>query len=52
MNLSPSMRTFGTAINDRFGNVEETGIIITIDELYSQKIGRHVTTFTPDEPHD
>nr|WP_321405293.1 GNAT family N-acetyltransferase [uncultured Carboxylicivirga sp.] len=51
MNLSPSMRTFGTAINDRFGDVEETGIIITINELYKQKIGRHVTTFKPDEPH-
>ncbi len=52
MNLSPSMRTFGTAINDRFGDVEETGIIITINELYKQKIGRHVSTFNPDEPHD
>lgn len=52
MNLSPSMRTFGTAINDRFGDVEETGIILTIDELYKQKIGRHVSTFKPDEPHD
>jgi len=52
MNLSPSMRTFGTAINDRFGDVEETGIIITINELYKQKIGRHVTTFKPDEPHN
>ncbi len=52
MNLSPSMRTFGTAINDRFGDVEETGIIITINELYKQKIGRHVTTYKPDEPHN
>ncbi|MCU4165085.1 GNAT family N-acetyltransferase [Carboxylicivirga caseinilyticus] len=52
MNLSPSMRTFGTAINDRFGDVEETGIIITINELYKQKVGRHVTTFKPDEPHN
>jgi len=52
MNLSPSMRTFGTAINDRFGDVEETGIILTIKELYSQKINRHVETFNPNEPHD
>lgn len=52
MNLSPSMRTFGTAINDRFGNVEETGIIITINELYKQKIGRHVSTYRPNEPHE
>ena len=45
MNLSPSMRTFGTAINDRFGDVEETGIIITIKDLYKQKVRRHVTTY-------
>jgi len=47
MGLSPSMRTFGTAINDRFGDVEETGIIITINDLYMQKIGRHVSSYTP-----
>jgi len=52
MNLSPSMKTFGTAINDRFGDVEETGIILTIKELYSQKINRHVDTFKPNESHD
>lgn len=45
--LSPSMKTFGTAINDRFGDVEETGIIITIKDLYSQKVGRHVHTYKP-----
>ena len=49
MGLSPSMRTFGTAINDRFGDVEETGIIITIKDLYMQKIGRHVSTYKPKE---
>jgi len=49
MNLSPSMRTFGTAINDRFGDVEETGIIITIKDLYSQKVGRHVSSYKKKE---
>lgn len=52
MNLSPSMRTFGTAINDRFGDVEETGIIITVKELYQKKADRHMGTYTPDEPHE
>lgn len=52
MNLSPSMRTFGTAVNDRFGDVEETGIIITVKELYQKKTDRHMGTYTPDEPHD
>jgi Acetyltransferase (GNAT) domain len=42
MNLSPSMHTFGTAINDLFGDVEETGIMITIDDIYESKKHRHI----------
>jgi hypothetical protein len=45
MNLSPSMRTFGTVLNDHFGEVEETGIMIKIDDLYASKIDRHVSTY-------
>ncbi|MCW3788407.1 GNAT family N-acetyltransferase [Plebeiibacterium sediminum] len=52
MNLSPSMRSFGTAVNDRFGDVEETGIIITINEFNKAKTERHVETYNPNEPHD
>jgi hypothetical protein len=52
MNLSPSMKTFGTSVNERFGGVEETGIIITIKELYQTKVTRHVHTYNPNEPHD
>lgn len=52
MSLSPSMRSFGTAINDRFGDVEETGIIITINEFNKAKTDRHVKTYNPNEPHD
>lgn len=52
MNLSPSMKTFGTSVNERFGGVEETGIIITIKELYQAKVTRHVHTYNPNEPHD
>ncbi|OQY03951.1 MAG: hemolysin [Bacteroidetes bacterium 4572_117] len=44
MNLSPSMRVFGTAINNNFGGVEETGIMITIDDIYESKKHRHVST--------
>jgi hypothetical protein len=51
MNLSPSMRTFGTAINDEFGDVEETGIIIVIEELYKAKVERHFDTYNPNDPH-
>ncbi len=45
MNLSPSMKVFGTVINPYFGNVEETGIMITISEIYQNKIVRHVMPF-------
>ena len=42
MNLSPTMLTFGTAINDLFGNVEETAIMITVDDIYPEKKQRHM----------
>ena len=42
MNLSPSMKTFGTAVNKDFGNVEETGILVTIDDIYQEKKERHM----------
>jgi len=47
MNLSPTMRTYGTAINDEFGGVEETGILITIADIYESKKHRHVATYKP-----
>ena len=45
MNLSPSMKTFGTINNEKFGNVLETGIILTIEDLYSVKVDRHIETY-------
>ena len=42
MGLSPSMKTFGTAINSDFGNVEETGIMVTISDIYPEKKERHM----------
>ncbi|MBL7967759.1 MAG: GNAT family N-acetyltransferase [Prolixibacteraceae bacterium] len=45
MNLSPSMKTFGTVINDHFGDVEETGIILTISDIYEAKKDRHIETY-------
>lgn len=47
MNISPTMRTFGTSINEEFGTVEETGIMITIADLYPEKLARHLTTYDP-----
>lgn len=43
MNLSPSMRVFATVKNPDFGNVEETGILITRSDLYMNKVERHFT---------
>lgn len=43
MGLSPTMKVFDTACNPDFGNVEETGILITIDDIYQSKIDRYVT---------
>ena len=48
MNLSPTMKTFGTALNDEFGEVEETGIMITLDDIYESKKHRHMDTFKRD----
>src|SRR5690606_16948497 len=45
MNLSPSMKTFGTAINNEFGAVEETGILITLSDRYETKKHRHIQSF-------
>lgn len=45
MNLSSTMKTFGTSLNDHFGEVEETGIMVTISEIYPTKKERHITTY-------
>ena len=45
MGLSPTMKLFGTAINYGFGDVEETGILIAIDEIFESKRKRHIDTF-------
>lgn len=43
MALSPTMRMFGTAVNTEFGDVEESGIFITIDDIFDEKKARHMT---------
>lgn len=42
MNLSPTMKTFGTAVNPEFGGVEETGILVIIDDIFEEKKERHM----------
>ncbi|MBS1645990.1 MAG: GNAT family N-acetyltransferase [Bacteroidetes bacterium] len=45
MNLSPTMKSFGTAINTHFGGVEETGILVDINDIYESKKQRHVDSY-------
>ncbi len=52
MNLSPSMKTFGTINNEKFGNVLETGIILTIKDLYDVKVDRHIETYIKSKEKD
>ena len=50
MSLSPTMKLFGTAINYGFGDVEETGILIAIDEIWDEKRVRHIDSFIKQHP--
>ncbi|MBQ9191901.1 MAG: GNAT family N-acetyltransferase [Bacteroidaceae bacterium] len=50
MCLSPTMKMFGTAINYGFGDVEETGILIAVDEILDEKRVRHIDSFAREHP--
>ena len=52
MSLSPKMRVFGTAINHEFGEVEETGILIAIDEILEEKKKRHIESYLTNHATD
>ena len=45
MNLSSTMRTFGTALNHPFGDVDETGILVTVEDIYPEKKDRHLLSY-------
>jgi hypothetical protein len=47
MNLSPTMKSFGTALNRSFGEVEETAILVKIADIYDAKKERHMASYTP-----
>lgn len=42
MSLSPTMKMFGTAVNPTFGNVEESAILITISDIFPEKLERYI----------
>lgn len=50
MGLSPTMRIFGTAVNEEFGNVEETGIFIAVNEIIEDKYVRYIESFARENP--
>jgi len=45
MKLTSTMRNFGTAINPGFGNVQETGILVTVEDIYDSKKERHISSY-------
>lgn len=42
MNLSSTMKSFGTSVNKHFSDVEETGILVTIEDIYEDKRKRYM----------
>ena len=52
MNLSSTMKSFGTALNKKFGEVEETGILISIDDIFKQKKERHINSYLKEKNGD
>jgi hypothetical protein len=44
------MKLFGTAINYGFGDVEETGILIAMEEVFEEKRVRHIDSFIKQHP--
>lgn len=47
MSLSPTMRSFGTVLNQDFGDVEETMILVKIEDIYDEKKARYINTYQP-----
>ena len=45
MNLSPTMIYFGTGINDEFGDVYDSGLLVNFKEMYPEKKKRHLDSF-------
>lgn len=48
MTVSPSLKMLGTGINDEFGDIYDTGIMICFNEMYEEKSVRHVLSYVKD----
>lgn len=51
MNISGTMKTFGTSLNHEFGEVEETGILVTVDDIFPARKERHMETYERDKDY-
>ena len=45
VNLSSTMKVLGTTVNEAFGDVDETAILVTISDIYPNKLARHVESY-------
>lgn len=45
LNLTDKMKTFGTAVNDEFGDVLETGIMVDVKDIYEEKRHRYIGAY-------
>ena len=52
MNLSQTLRVFGTCINPGFGGVEETALMIHIQDLNSDKVERYIHSYIRNKQED
>ena len=50
MNLSSTMRSFGTAYNHAFGETDETGILVAVKDIYPEKSERHFKSYITRNP--
>lgn len=51
MNLSSTMRSFGTAYNHAFGETDETGILVQVRDIFPEKRARHFETYETRNQH-
>lgn len=51
MNISATMKTFGTSLNHEFGEVEETGILVVADDIFPARKERHLDTYERDKEY-
>lgn len=45
LDLSPTLRTFGTVFDPDFGNIYDTGLMITLDDVYQIKKERYIASY-------